>query len=108
MAFLNAQIKKVEITKNSSQEIIKIYIVAELQDDSLVESKVFDYVIDGGSLDEIKDNFKEGVIGKIKQEARRKYNEWIQNVQKSIEIKNELTPLQIKSQLGFNQIDTLD
>lgn len=105
--FIKSQIIKAEITKDAQNKITKIYLVSQIQDDAIVGIKDFDYVIDGGTLDEIRSNLKDGIQNLLKEQIRIKHQEWLEEAKKSVEIKQELTPLQIKTQIGFDEITQL-
>ena len=107
MSFLNCKIIKADVT-NQKGVPIRIYIVAQLQDTSIAGVREFDYVIDGGTLDEIKDSLKTGIQNLLKQEAKKKHQEWTQEVTEKTEIKSELTPIQIRSQFGTDEIKSLE
>lgn len=107
MAFFKARIKNIEITKDSHNTIMKIYVRVEMQDGDLVETKEFDYVVDGSTLDEIRGDLKIGVRNLIKQQIKQKYPEWISETQKLVETTNKLTPAQIATQF-IGEITELD
>ena len=104
--FQRARITKAEFTRDGSNKIIKIYLNLDIQDDSIVEPKAIDFVIDGGTLDEIRSNLKDGVMNLVKENVKQKYQEWMQEVG-NIEQKSDLTPAQIISQFGSDEITQL-
>ena len=103
--FLSSRIIKAEVTKDAENKITRIYLVAQLQDDSIVGAKEFDYVIDGGTLDEIRGGLREGIKRLLKEQTVQKHQEWL--AEKVNEVKSDLTPAQIISQFGFNEITKL-
>ena len=105
--FLKAQIIASEITRNAQNEITKIWMQVQMQDDSIAGVKEFDYVIDGGTLDEIRGDLKSGVLNLIKEQARTEHPKWLEETAQAVETKSELTPLQIKGQFGDDQITSL-
>jgi len=107
MAFQRAQPIKAELTRDGDNKITKIYLVIQMQDDAIVGTREFDYVIDGGTLDEIRGDLKAGLARLVKDQTRQKYQEWTEQIRATMETKSDLTPLQIKIQLGINDILTL-
>ena len=103
--FLSSRIIQAEITKDAQDKIIKIYLVAQLQDDSIVGTKEFDYVIDGGTLDEIRENLQDGMTKLLTEQSAQKHQEWVKETIN--EVKSDLTPAQIIGQFGFNEITKL-
>ena len=106
MPFSNAKIIKAEITREKGQ-ISRIYIVCQMQDSAVAGLREFDYVIDGFSLEEIRANFKEGIQRLLKEQVKMKHQEWVEEISNPPEITNELTPAEIITQLGIDEIKTL-
>lgn len=103
--FLSSRIIKAEVTKDAENKITRIYLVAQIQDDSIIGVKEFDYVIDGGTLDEVRGNLKEGITRLLKEQSAQKHGEWLK--EQANEVKSELTPAQIIKQFGFSEITKL-
>ena len=107
MAFLKAQIIASEITRNAQNEITKIWMQVQMQDDSIAGVKEFDYVIDGGTLEEIRADLGTGVLNLVKEQARVEHPKWLEETAQAVETKSELTPLQIKSLFSKDEITSL-
>ena len=107
MSFTKAQIIKTELMKDGANKIQRIYLVVQIQDDAISGVKQFDYVIDGGTLEEIRGNLKAGALTLVREQVRAKHAEWVVEVSNA-PTTSDLTPAQIKNQFGNDEITKLD
>ena len=107
MAFNKATIISSEVTRDAKNEITKIHFVIQIQDNAIAGVKEFDYIIDGGTPNEIKDDLRGGIEKLIKEQTKIMHDQWIQEDQAKVETVSRLNPTEIVNLFGINEITSL-
>ena len=107
MAFTKAQIISSEVTRDKNDEIKKIFLNVQIQDNAIPGVREIDYVVDGGTIDEIRGDLKGGIEKLLKEQVKIEHDKWIQEDQAKVETVSKLNPTEIVNLFGTNEITKL-